>query len=117
MDLRSLTLGAPKAAPTAVPITLGGVDGTIYFRAPTVRDMANAEKQTDNARKMASLLIALTVDEGGKPVYTAADMEGILDLEATVFQKLSEAVAKVLDPKKPAPSSTGTDAAPSSSGS
>lgn len=117
MDLRSLTLGAPKAAPTAVPITLGGVDGTVYFRAPTMRDMVNAEKQPDNLRKMAALLIALTVDESGKAVYTAADMDGILDLETSVFKTLSEAANKVLDPKKPDPSSTGTDAAPSSSDS
>jgi len=117
MDLRSALLGKPKPPPHIAEVKLGETTCRYGFRAPTLADMQAAEKQLDNIGKGVLLLILLTVDpDTQKAVFTMADKDGLMQMEPADFGALTEAMSPVLSAKKPAPSDTGTVAAPSSAG-
>ena len=83
MSLRDSLLGAAKKPNK--PIVIDGV--TYFLRQPTIgaqesaRLIAGATKEGNGnmAKFSASLLIYMAVDEGNKALFTAADLDALLE--------------------------------------
>lgn len=78
---REQILGVPRAAPVCVDVPEWG--GEVYLRMMTAREMRQIVQDNADAKDDFAILSVAVVDPAtGQPIFTAADVDALRDMDA-----------------------------------